>query len=254
MAIVAIEWAFAQEVPVPSAKLVLLALADHINRHGKAWPSIARLSERTNLHRATVIRALETLTGLGLIEVDNRNGSVNHYRLTIEPVAECDGSHVQHPSQDATPPVAGCDRTRRNLRPVTVKNRNLTSPSGRAHRLPDDWQPDASLIAWVTDKYPSLDWETANDIFKDHWRSSSGSTASKLDWSAAWRNWMRRDATSSKPTAYRSAAAARMDGRLRTNAERVDRALARRTSDETVDGSGGPRLRLIAGGGRHADD
>lgn len=253
MSITAIEWAFAQDVPVPSAKLVLLALADHINKHGKAWPSLTRLSERTNLHRATVIRALEVLTGLGLIEVDSRQGVVNRYRLSIELVAGCDRSETPDPSQNATTPVAECDGTRRKLRPVTIKNHKRTSsPSERAHRLPEGWEPDAALVEWVTSTFPDLDWSLHNDIFQDYWRSSSGRTASKLDWAAAWRNWMRREA--SRPSAYRSAAAARMDGRLRTNAERLDRALARRTSGEAVDGPGGPRLRLIAGGHRHADD
>lgn len=62
----------------------------------------------------------------------------------------------------------------------------------RGHRLPGQWQPEPA------------DWSEAiaklgNDRacgelakFRDHWKQQAGSRGVKLDWSAAWRNWVRR--------------------------------------------------------------
>ena len=64
----------------------------------------------------------------------------------------------------------------------------------RGHRLPDGWQP------------PPQDWAVADELigrnraqselekFRDHWKQQLGSRGVKLDWSAAWRNWIRRAA------------------------------------------------------------
>jgi hypothetical protein len=43
--------------PVP--RLVLLALADHADHDGYAWPAIDRLAQKTGLHRRTVKRSLD---------------------------------------------------------------------------------------------------------------------------------------------------------------------------------------------------
>ena len=40
---------------------------------------------------------------------------------------------------------------------------------------------------------PEVDREALQ--FRDYWLGASGSNAVKLDWSATWRNWVRRAAT-----------------------------------------------------------
>lgn len=64
----------------------------------------------------------------------------------------------------------------------------------RGHRLPDDWAPEEA------------DWQAAKAAvgserafaelakFRDHWKQQPGSKGVKLDWNAAWRNWIRRAA------------------------------------------------------------
>ncbi len=62
----------------------------------------------------------------------------------------------------------------------------------RGGRLPDDWQPGADDRAFATGL--GLDPIAVANRFRDHWRAKAGADARKLDWSATWRNWCRRDA------------------------------------------------------------
>jgi uncharacterized protein YdaU (DUF1376 family) len=70
------------------------------------------------------------------------------------------------------------------------------SPQGdktakRGTRLPDDWKPKRATPADYRDIAPGIDVRSEIDQFKDHWRAASGRTATKLDWEAAFRNWLR---------------------------------------------------------------
>lgn len=82
----------------------------------------------------------------------------------------------------------------------------VSSPHGaaqkRGHRLPEDWKPSESDIAWqrsegITDEAA----RRSTEKFRDHWRAASGQNSRKLDWSAAWKNWLRNDADRSIPAA-----------------------------------------------------
>ena len=54
-------WAFEQPIPC-NLKIVLLALADHANDAGKAWPSLDRVAEKSSLSRRSVIRSIKSLS------------------------------------------------------------------------------------------------------------------------------------------------------------------------------------------------
>ncbi|GAA2566161.1 hypothetical protein GCM10010435_44160 [Winogradskya consettensis] len=58
-------------------------------------------------------------------------------------------------------------------------------------RIPADFTPDDSMRDWAKSNTPNaiVSLETAN--FVDHWTAKSGKDATKLDWVAAWRTWMR---------------------------------------------------------------
>lgn len=107
----------------PPCKLMLLALAEHTDKNGCCWPSIARLSTMTGYHRSTVMRTLVELERAGKITRARHRGKATRYRL----VAECDpsqgatGSTGQHDqSQSATPPVAASDATGGTARPEPI--------------------------------------------------------------------------------------------------------------------------------------
>jgi hypothetical protein len=59
----------------------------------------------------------------------------------------------------------------------------------RRQRLPEDWQPSETLLAFAADKCPTVDVAAQTDLFRDHWR---GKGEVRDDWDATFRNWLRR--------------------------------------------------------------
>ena len=78
------KWAWDQPLK-PSAKFVLLALADCLNeRTGRLNPSISAISEKTGQNRKTIISSLSVLEGLGLIVKSKTFGTSTSYRLNLD--------------------------------------------------------------------------------------------------------------------------------------------------------------------------
>lgn len=48
------------------------------------------------------------------------------------------------------------------------------------------------MVSWAREHAPNVNggYETAK--FVDYWRGRSGKDATKTDWPATWRNWMRK--------------------------------------------------------------
>jgi len=105
-------------------------------------------------------------------------------------------------------------------------------PTPRGHRLPDDFEPDAVLLAWVRANCPDVP-RTEHDKFVDHWRAQPGAKGRKLDWPATWRNWMRR-AQEDIRSGRRPAAGPRPS----TTDQRVSTALALAERYDAEDGTG----------------
>lgn len=62
----------------------------------------------------------------------------------------------------------------------------------RATRLPDDWTLPASWGQWaLSEGYDERVIRAEAPKFRDFWCSKGGKDATKVDWLATWRNWMR---------------------------------------------------------------
>lgn len=70
------------EIP-PSARIVLLRLADRANDFSLAWPSINSIARDTGQGRRTVIRALQLLEQAGLIVRTNRRDLTREERRNL---------------------------------------------------------------------------------------------------------------------------------------------------------------------------
>lgn len=70
----------------------------------------------------------------------------------------------------------------------------------RGTRIPEPFMLTAEMKQWAADEVPAVDADASTRRFVDYWRAESGTKATKLDWIATWRNWLRRDADSKKPT------------------------------------------------------
>jgi len=68
-----------------TARLVLLAIADHANPSGVCWPSLRRLSSYVNVDRRNVIKAINSLVKMGELErVDTgHKGRATTYKVTL---------------------------------------------------------------------------------------------------------------------------------------------------------------------------
>ncbi|WP_028605536.1 helix-turn-helix domain-containing protein [Ottowia thiooxydans] len=104
----------------PTAKSVLIALADQANDDGHCWPSIETIAERTCLHRATVIEALQWLELARAVDANRANGRKTTYRVTPG-------------FFDATVPFKSRRSTSRAERQVEDQNQS-GKPTGRAER------------------------------------------------------------------------------------------------------------------------
>lgn len=65
-------------------------------------------------------------------------------------------------------------------------------PRKRGSRIPVDFAVDQAMVAWAREHAPNIDGRRETEKFIDYWQSKTGKDATKLDWVATWRNWMRQ--------------------------------------------------------------
>jgi len=106
LSIRALNWAFDQRGMHATSKLVLIALANHADDNGYAWPGIDGIAERWGMSPRTVSRHIHLLGVDEYIAVAPRyrsNGSQtsNAYQLSMTPLTDC------HPPPDTAviPPM-----------------------------------------------------------------------------------------------------------------------------------------------------
>lgn len=84
------------------------------------------------------------------------------------------------------------ERVREESKPLKAKSR---AEAATASRLPADWTPSDVDQRFCATERPDLDCKAVADRFRDHWISKAGADGRKRDWSATWRNWVRRENT-----------------------------------------------------------
>ena len=62
----------------------------------------------------------------------------------------------------------------------------------RATRLSTDFELPEDWIEFCKSERPDLDAQKTFAEFKDHWIAQAGAKGVKSDWTATWRNWVRR--------------------------------------------------------------
>ena len=64
----------------------------------------------------------------------------------------------------------------------------------RGTRITPDWQPtEADMLFARSRGFSDGDIAEVADQFRDYWISVCGQRATKLDWPATWRNWVRKE-------------------------------------------------------------
>lgn len=72
MSLDALKWAWEQDCPNPTSKLVLMALADHANADGECWPSMNRVAQLTGVSPRQVSTHITRLVAAGFVVKGNR--------------------------------------------------------------------------------------------------------------------------------------------------------------------------------------
>jgi hypothetical protein len=72
--------------------------------------------------------------------------------------------------------------------------------ASRGTRQPDDITVTADMVAWAQENHPDVDGRYETAKFVDYWRGKSGKDATKQDWPATWRNWIRKAGERSRPS------------------------------------------------------
>jgi hypothetical protein len=105
---------------------------------------------------------------------------------------ETDGSGEQSPNEAGTSPEVPLAPSQ-SLSPPDPLPNGRESPQKRATRIPDPFVLKAEMRQWAAKEVPAIDVDRATKQFVDYWRAAAGRTATKKDWLAAWRYWLRNE-------------------------------------------------------------
>ncbi|WP_186083700.1 hypothetical protein [Burkholderia gladioli] len=162
-------------------------------------------------------RALDSLVEKGVILTGNYNestrdrtlwyafadeeaflGQVDHLPAKANGLAKTGQSHLPGKAN-------GVARTGKSLIRADV-NADGNPDGGRATRLPKDWTLKPETLEWTVaytvklakelDEWAGGAWSGQHALFeaekfRDYWTGKSGKDATKTDWPATWRNWVR---------------------------------------------------------------
>jgi hypothetical protein len=104
------------------------------------------------------------------------------------------------PSSNPLPPATRTAGTDVNLIADVLPGTDLIpaqaakADNSRGTRLPADWVPSEKLRTWAVTELPGFNTRAEHPNFVDHWIGKSGRDATKRDWDATWRKWMREAA------------------------------------------------------------
>lgn len=93
----------------------------------------------------------------------------------------------------SAPPNDPGQKPPQNPPPSSSSSSSASAGKGRGSRLPPDWDPGETGMAFAAQQGLANGRAHAElEKFRDHWSAATGQNASKADWQAAWRNWVRK--------------------------------------------------------------
>jgi uncharacterized protein YdaU (DUF1376 family) len=105
------------------------------------------------------------------------------------------GGRKKNPVASDSQPIA---KATINDKPITINHKPVVERT-KGSRLSADFVLPDEWVAFCQQHRPDLNPAIVFDGFKDYWVSKTGSAATKLDWTATWRNWVRNQ-RQEKPT------------------------------------------------------
>ena len=180
------------------------AVFQHYKDRNPPWIKLHRetLNDRTFMCLPIASKALAPLMWLLASESKNGvfDGSVDDlmFRLHITKKEYDDGVKPLIDKgffEIASGVLADCQQ---DARPETeteteteTKRESEAKKSTRGSRLSADFVLPTEWADWAKQERPDLDLRNVGEQFRDYWSAKAGSGATKLDWQATWRNWVR---------------------------------------------------------------
>ncbi len=105
---------------------------------------------------------------------------------------------TKHPAEHPTEQTAPCPSSAHSstalsssTTPLSSSAHSSSTKSLKGHRLPANWVGD--IHAAISEGLSEEQARWQEKKFRDYWHAKSGKQALKVDWSATWRNWYRRE-------------------------------------------------------------
>lgn len=186
-----------------------------LDRHGQM--TRRKVAVKLGVDLQTLDEIVRRLSEVGLIDAknfeptgwkkrqfvsDNSTKRVRKHRKTKGTGNVSETFQKQDSAVTVTPPDTDSDTDSEEEK--TSKNLEACVPpthKKRATRLPEDWAPTPDQIAWARSERKDINPATEASKFRDYWIAKAGRDASKLDWDATWRNWVRNAKAGAKATA-----------------------------------------------------
>jgi len=214
--------------------LMLLALADHANDQGMAWPSLPTLAQKCRIQKRQAIYILQKLEKEGSIGITHGQGRGHLSVYTIKGAPQCTfspkGAAECTISEEKVQPSAPFEQEKvhsnapipeEKVHSSVIKGALQCTPSGtvrirkerskianptdvarvkprRLRRCPPDYQPSMTLRIQCQEKWPSVDFDEELEAMRD-WEFKDP----KTDWDATLRNWVRKAAKEASGTGRR---------------------------------------------------
>jgi len=192
------------------------AVPPHVDQQGNVWwPATAeQIADETGLSADQVRRALRGLIDDGYLEsTEHRLGGnydrTKSYRTLVQDrqldLAESRNESWRNRQMDvAIPPALPLPKKEE-------EERRSGGPHKRGTRIPDPFTVTPDMVAWARERCPLVDGARSTERFINHFTAKTGRDATKLDWTATWRNWLLKDQQDAE----------RAPRRHRTDADRV---------------------------------
>ena len=168
-----LDWYYTNERPIPAEKAIRIARGNREETESVLSEFFHLSEEGWRHHRAD----REIAEYHVIAQVNRANGKLGGRPPKTHSVSESE-------------PIRNPNHKPLTINHETERAKAIAPPAKRGQRLAIDWEPSDDDVAFATGL--RVDWRREADAFRDYWLSESGSRAAKLDWSAAWRNWVRR--------------------------------------------------------------
>ena len=172
----------------PTAKAVLICLADNANDSGYCWPSIGTICIKTCYKKDAVIMAIKRLEQSGILTANRESGRKTTYTIKTKPVGQTNQSarptsRPNRPNQSAKPtePVGQTDTNRKEPSKDIIINEKRISLDWTPPQL---WRRDA-----IEAGIPPSHLGTVIKQFAEYWNAIEGASGERENWRNTWRGW-----------------------------------------------------------------